>query len=552
MSFNDVIGCRITRTRVKTFKRRPSFNSVPDSRLVIPNKIASPGSRKLSGAKFRSSCMNPAIEQKSDSILEALSLISSMINTLQDLDVLLAKILAIAVETVGAERGFILLNDESGTPKIRIARNIAAEKIQDVTQISTSVVRKVLQTGETVLVYDTQTEGAFENMHSIVMYHIRSIACVPLKIKERPIGAIYLDSINHRSGFTQTSIPFLTTFANQAAIAIENSQLYYQLQEENRQLRKEVQRVSGFAGIIGESAKMNQVFDMINSVLDSEATVLIQGESGTGKELVARALHHHGLRREKAFVALFCGSLPETLLESELFGHKKGSFTGATSDKKGLFEAADSGTFFLDEIGDISLAIQTQLLRVLQEGEIKRVGENYVRKVDVRIIAATNKNLDEKIKDGSFREDLYYRLNVMNIFLPPLRERGEDIPLLAQNFLMSFAAKYKKTLHGFAGDAMDRLMRHYWPGNIRELKNTVERSVVLAKGAIIGKEDLRLPEANGAALVPANQTLEEVVRRLVEQTLRETSGNVTHAATRLGVSRRWIQYKQKQWQDGKY
>lgn len=497
--------------------------------------------------------MATTIVPKHDSILDALSLISSMINTLQELDVLLAKILAIAVETVGAERGFILLNDDTGTPRIRIARNIAEDRLQDVSQISNSVVRKVLQTGETVLVYDTQSEGEFENMHSIIMYHIRSIACVPLKIKERPIGAIYLDSINQRSGFTHTSIPFLTTFANQAAIAIENSQLYQQLQEENRQLRKEVQRASGFAGIIGESPKMRQVFDMINSVLDSEATVLIQGESGTGKELVARALHYHGLRRERPFVALFCGSLPETLLESELFGHKKGAFTGASNDKKGLFEAADSGTFFLDEIGDISLAIQTQLLRVLQEGEIKRVGENHVRKVEVRIIAATNKNLEEKIKDGSFREDLFYRLNVMNIYMPPLRERAEDIPVLAQSFLMLFAGKYKKTLHGFAGDAMDRLLRHHWPGNIRELKNTIERAVVLAKGALVAKEDLRLPEpSNGAAQALNHQSLEEVVRRLVEQTLRETSGNVTHAATRLGVSRRWIQYKQKQWQDGKY
>ena len=498
--------------------------------------------------------MNTALVQKEDSILEALSLISSMINTLQEPDVLLTKVLAIAVETVGAERGFILLNDDSGTPKIRIARNLGDEKLDDVTQISNSVVRKVLQTGETVIVYDAQSEGAFESMHSIILYHIRSIACVPLKIKERPIGAIYLDSISQRSGFTHTSVPFLTTFANQAAIAIENAQLYQQLQEENRQLRKEVQRASGFAGIIGESPKMRQVFDTINSVLDSEATVLVQGESGTGKELVARALHYHGLRRERPFVALFCGSLPETLLESELFGHKKGSFTGAASDKKGLFETADSGTFFLDEIGDISLAIQTQLLRVLQEGEIKRVGENHVRKVDVRIIAATNKNVEEKIKDGSFREDLFYRLNVMNIFLPPLRERTEDLPALAQNFLMMFANKYKKTLHGFAGEAMDRIMRHHWPGNIRELKNTIERAVVLAKGALIAKEDLRLPEPNAPSngVVPVNPTLEDVVRRLVEQTLRETSGNVTHAATRLGVSRRWIQYKQKQWQDGKY
>ncbi len=492
--------------------------------------------------------MNPPLDSNRDAILDALSRISSAINTLQEPNALLERIMEIAVETVGAERGYLLLTDEQGAPQVRIARNLSEENLQDVARISNSVVRQVLQTGETVLVYDTESDGGFESMHSIVMYKIRSVACVPLKIKERPIGAIYLDSINRRSGFTHTSIPFLTTFANQAAIAIENAQLYQDVREENRQLRKEAQRASGFAGIIGESAKMKQVFDMINSVLDSDATVLVQGESGTGKELVARALHYHGLRREQPFVALFCGSLPESLLESELFGHKKGAFTGAISDKKGLFETADSGTFFLDEIGDISPTLQTQLLRVLQEGEIKRVGENHVRKVDVRIVTATNKNLQEKIKDGSFREDLYYRLNVINIYLPPLRERAEDIAVLAQSFLMNFAAKYKKNLHGFAAEAMDRLARYGWPGNIRELKNTVERAVVLAKGALIGLPDLRLPETNGhATSAESSATLDHLIRRQVEHTLQETGGNVTHAAMRLGVSRRWIQYKQKQW-----
>jgi Nif-specific regulatory protein len=312
-------------------------------------------------------------------------------------------------------------------------------------------------------------------------------------------------------------------------------------------LRKEAQRSSGLADIIGQSPKMKQVFDIINSVLDSDATVLIQGESGTGKELVARAIHHHGLRRDKPFVALFCGSLPESLLESELFGHKKGAFTGASYDKKGLFETADSGTFFLDEIGDISPKLQTQLLRVLQEGEIKRVGENHVRKVDVRIIAATNKDLLEKIKDGTFREDLYYRLNVINIFLPPLRERAEDILMLGQHFLMKFAAKYKKNIHGFSSTAFDLLPRYPWPGNVRELENTIERAVVLAKGALIGPDDLRLTESNGHLHLPSGMTLEQLARHLVKQTLQETGGNVTHAAVRLGVSRRWIQYKQKKW-----
>ena len=491
--------------------------------------------------------MDQPLTQSSISILDALSRISTVINTLQELDVLLEKIMDIAVGTVGAERGFIFLIDDNGVPTVRTARNMSYENIQDLTSISNSVVRHVLQTGEPLLAYDTKSDDRFQEMQSIVMYQIKSVACVPLKRKERPVGAIYLDSINHRSGFTETVRPFLTTFANQAAIAIENTQLYNKVQEENRQLRKEAQRAGGFGDIIGESPKIKQVFDTIHSVLESDTTVLIQGESGSGKELVARAIHYHGARREEPFVALFCGSLPESLLESELFGHKKGAFTGAISDKKGLFEAADGGTFFLDEIGDITPKLQTQLLRVLQEREIKRVGENHVRKVDVRIIAATNRNLQERLKDGSFREDLYYRLNVINILLPPLRERPGDIPLLAQHFLMKFASKYKKEIHGFSDEAVDFLARHHWPGNVRELKNTIERAVVLAKGGLIGAADLRLVDSNGYVALPSGMTLEQLAKRLVEQTLLETGGNITHAAARLGVSRRWIQYKQKKW-----
>ncbi len=488
------------------------------------------------------------------SMLDALLRISHTINTLQEPGVLLERIMDIAVETVGAERGFLILsNDTAGALTVQTARNISEQNIEHLTNFSNSVVREVLQTGETLLSYDAQSDARFREMQSIVMHQIQAIVCAPLKIKERPIGAIYLDSINRRSGFTESSTQFLSTFANQAAIALENAQLYQQLREENQQLRKEAQKVHGFSDIVGQSWKMKQVFDIMSSVADSDATVLIQGESGTGKELVARAIHYHGARRDKSFVALFCGSLPESLLESELFGHKKGAFTGAISDKKGLFETADTGTFFLDEIGDISPRLQTQLLRVLQEGEIKRVGENHVRQVDVRIIAATNKNLQEKIKDGSFREDLFYRLNVINVHLPSLRERTEDVPLLIQHFLTRFSAKYKKNIHGFTADALNMLTRHGWPGNVRELENTIERAVVLAKGALIGPAELRLPETNGhlEASFPSGMTLEQMAKQLVEQTLRELQGNVTHAAERLGVSRRWIQYKQKQWAHAK-
>ena len=490
-------------------------------------------------------------ERNLGDVLSALSRISAIINTMRELDPLLEKIMDIAVETVGAERGFILLNNETGELAARTARNISAQNIQDITDISNSVVRDVLQRGDAVISYDAQADEQWRDSESIILNRIQSVACVPLAIKQKPIGVIYLDSIQQRSGFTETSVPFLNAFANQAAIAIENAQLYEALREENRHLRKQARESSAFEGIIGQSPKMKHVFDMMNSVLDSDATVLIQGESGTGKELVARALHYNGSRRDKPFIALFCGSLPETLLESELFGHKKGAFTGAIADKKGLFESAHGGTFFLDEIGDLSPNIQTQLLRVLQEGEIKRVGENQVRKVDVRIIAATNKNLAEAVKKSEFREDLYYRLNVINLFMPPLRQRAKDVPLLAHHFLRKYAVKNRKEIAGFTPEALDLLTGYSWPGNVRELENTVERAVVLAKGTYLSAEDLRLQEAARELFLPQGMTLEEMERRLVEKTLDEVDNNITHAADRLGVSRRWIHYKMKQWQNGR-
>ncbi|MEK7728858.1 MAG: sigma 54-interacting transcriptional regulator [candidate division KSB1 bacterium] len=484
------------------------------------------------------------------SALSALSRVSAMINTLQELDPLLEKIMDVAVETVGAERGFILLTDERGLLRPRTARNISAENIQDIADISNSVVQRVMLSGEAVISYDAQVDEALRESESIILNRIQSIACVPLAIKQRPIGALYLDSIAQRSGFTETSVPFLTAFAHQAAIAIENAQLYEALREENRQLRKQAREASGFSEIIGQSPKMKAVFDTMNSVLDTDATVLIQGESGTGKELVARAIHYNGQRRDKPFIALFCGSLPESLLESELFGHKKGSFTGAMADKKGLFEAAHGGTFFLDEIGDLSAHLQTQLLRVLQEGEIKRVGENLVRKVDVRMVAATHRNLRELIAQGKFREDLFYRLNVINIYMPPLRERTKDVPLLAQHFLQKYATKNKKDIRGFASETLDEIAGYSWPGNVRELENTIERAVVLAKEPYLTPADLRLHEAARELPLPSGLTLMQMERRLVEKTLDEVDNNITQAADRLGVSRRWIHYKLKQWENG--
>src|SRR5690606_22540807 len=272
---------------------------------------------------------------------------------------------------------------------VRAQRNFAEDELDGLTRGSASVVRTVLQTGEPVLLYEAAADERFGSSQSVVLQRIQSIACVPLRIKARQIGAIYLDSVTRRGRFTREALPFLRAFAHQAAVAIENAELYQSLRDENRQRREGVQRGHGFAGTIGQSGRTREVFETVTRVLDTDATILLGGESGTGKELIARAIHYHGHRAKQPFVAIFCGSLPDELLESELFGHKKGAFTGAVADKKGLFEVADGGTIFLDEVGDLSPKLQMSLLRVLQEGEIKRVGDTQTRRVDVRVISAT-------------------------------------------------------------------------------------------------------------------------------------------------------------------
>ena len=342
--------------------------------------------------------------------------------------------------------------------------------------------------------------------------------------------------------------PFLQAFAHQAAVAIENAQFYQALSEENRRLRQEIQRIHGFDEIVGQSTAMQEVFATISRVQESDVTVLIEGESGTGKELAARAIHYNGHRRDAPFIAIFCGALPDDLLESELFGHKKGAFTGATSDKKGLFEEADGGTVFLDEVADLSPHLQMTLLRVLQEGEIRRVGENRSRHVDVRVLSATNRSLQDLVKDGTFREDLYYRLNTISVTMPPLRRRRSDVPLLAHHLLEKHSAKLTTPIKGFEPEAMQALQTYSWPGNVRELENTIQRAVVLADGTYITTKDLRLPDQDELDPFEPGLTLKEAERRIVLRTLEDLDNNISETARTLDVSRRWLHYRLKEWE----
>ena len=325
---------------------------------------------------------------------------------------------------------------------------------------------------------------------------------------------------------------------------------------QNRELRQQLDDRYGFSGFIGNTPEMQLVFKTITEIAPTVASVLIYGETGTGKELVANAIHHNSDRQDKPFVALHCASLSEGVLESELFGHEKGAFTGAVSQRRGRFELADGGSLFLDEIGELNLHVQIKLLRVLETGCFERVGGEKTLESDVRIIAATNKNLEEEIKMGRFREDLYYRLNVINLELPPLRDRREDIGLLTDSFLVKYAAKNKKDIKGFSAQSARILNNYDWPGNVRELENAVERAVVMARNEFVEPDNL--PSNISQSLkkvrkdtfrIPSGTTMKEIEKKVILDALQTTHGSKSKAAKMLGISTRKIEYKIKEWSE---
>jgi two-component system response regulator HydG len=339
-------------------------------------------------------------------------------------------------------------------------------------------------------------------------------------------------------------------------LTMERAMDHIQLREENRQLKERLGDHFDRQDIIGRSPAMMHVLETVEQVAPTEATVLITGESGTGKELIASALHANSLRKEKPFIKINCAAITETLLESELFGHEKGAFTGAHRRKEGKFQQAHEGSLFLDEISEMSLAMQAKLLRVLQEREFSRVGGEETLHVDVRIMAATNRDLLVAIDEGRFREDLFYRLNVVTIPMPPLRERREDIPLLAQHFVQIFSKRNRKEIKGFTPQAMDRMIRHPWPGNVRELMNAVERGVVLSRSDLIDQDALPLlplqdqQEADSSAqtpLISEGRALEDIEKDAILETLEAAGGNKSEAARRLGITRKTLHKKLKKY-----
>ncbi len=490
------------------------------------------------------------------------------------------------IEFTGAERGFfILAGPNMDHRQVVAARNFDHEGVRDaLTKISRTVAAKTLETGDPVVVFDAGEDDQLKGTESVVGLRLRSILTVPVRGPQKPVGVLYLDNRFERGVFDESQLPLIRMFADQAAIALRNAELHEEnanrldeleqakteVEELNRILADRVAKTSAelqevkehvrreqdeapikysYSNIIGKSRRMRELFLLLDKVTDSDVPVLIQGESGTGKELVARAIHHNGPRKNGPFVSENCAAIPETLLESELFGYKKGAFTGAHADKKGLFEVANGGTLFLDEIGDMAMSMQKKLLRVLQNGEIRPVGGERVITVTVRILAASNQDLRRLCKEGKFREDLLYRLNVITVELPPLRERREDIPLLVEKFMGEFVSSNKTQPRTISEDAIEALQAHDWPGNVRELRNEVHRAAALSDKVVVPlvlssavRRRIEEPEAiEGLGEKSLKEMVREVTvdleRRVIQQALRQSEGRKAAAARLLGVSR---------------
>ncbi|ANM32416.1 hypothetical protein ABI59_21510 [Acidobacteria bacterium Mor1] len=469
------------------------------------------------------------------------------LNSETDPQQLLESILEMALRTVGAERSMILLREpESGELRISAATHLEPETERDALEYSRGIVDQAAG-GKSLLAVDAQEDGRFRDLRSVSLFGIRSMMCVPLRAHGTLIGTVYLDSRQGRTPFTQQDLQFLEAFADHAAVALQNANRLDALTRENRQLAHQAEERTHFAGMVGKSAEIQRVFDLMDTLAPSSLPVLIEGESGTGKELVARALHGLGPRRRRVFLSENCAALPDSLLERELFGHEKGAFSGAERSMPGLFENAHEGTLFLDEIGETSLAMQAKLLRVLNENEVRRLGGTGTLKVNVRVLAATNRNLEQEVRAGRFRQDLLFRLKVLVVKLPPLRERHGDVALLVQHFVRRVAEEAGRSIPEIDPELLQAMEQYGWPGNIRQLHNVIQRLFVLGDGLSLSldtvKADPELRTMLGGERTNAPVSLLNSEREQIQRALIASGGNRLRAAEMLGISKATIYRK---------
>ncbi|MGD8975185.1 MAG: sigma 54-interacting transcriptional regulator [Desulfobacterales bacterium] len=487
--------------------------------------------------------------------------ITSALNEHLDLKKSLYKVLDILSNSMNMVRGTItILNPMRNEINIEVAHGLSRTAMERVKyKLGEGITGRVIETGKAVAIPKISEEPLFLDRTGSRKKRKdldHSFICVPVQKGKQVIGALSVDRPYDQSYSLKSGEKLLSVIATMIAshvIKLETIRMDKErLREENRRLQSVLKDKYSISNIIGNSNKMREVFQMVSQVSKSNATVLIRGESGTGKELVANSIHYNSLRAKSPFVKVNCAALPATLIESELFGHEKGAFTGAIKQKIGKFELANKGTIFLDEIGSIGLDAQANLLRILQEKEFERVGGQRTLKTDVRIIAATNKNLEEAVEDETFRGDLYYRLNVFPIYMPPLRERKTDILLLADYFLEKYAQENHKDIKRFSTPAIDMLMEYHWPGNVRELENCIERSVLLCEEGVIHSYHLppTLQTGKESDTVPT-LSLEDAVanleREMIIDALKNTRGNVTTAAEILQTTVRKFAYKAKRY-----
>jgi transcriptional regulator with GAF, ATPase, and Fis domain len=452
---------------------------------------------------------------------------------------LLETLLDAVIEITQADKGFLVLL-ESGEPQVKVARNLLRENIADaVEQLSDSILAKVIRERRPVMVSDAQSDAEFQAAASVVSLKLSSAMCVPLLDRDEVLGALYLGSNRVAHLFEETSLEVLVVFAAQASLLLRNALFMNELIADKSQLSERLEKLQ-FGEILGACPAMQEIFRKVEKVATTEISVLLTGETGTGKELVAREIHGRSPRAAGPFVGINCGAIPESLLESELFGHVRGAFTGAVATRPGKFHAAAKGTLFLDEIGEMPLPLQVKILRALQDKAVVRVGDTRPEEVDIRVVAATNKALEQEIALGRFREDLYYRLNVINLHLPPLRERGEDVVMLARYLFSRYAQEYQSKARGFSAGALAAIRRYSWPGNIREMENRIKKAVVFCEGGLLAAEDLGLGEAELPPILPLAQAKEEFQRRYINEVLLRNGGNRTKAARDLGVDPRTI------------
>jgi len=469
--------------------------------------------------------------------LNALLKISRIIHAIRDLDDLQGQLLDLIFEVVPAGRGAILLAErESHEFNSTFARMRHAGQAQLV-KVSRTVARQVLEQGIAMLGSDVRGSSELREVESLAASQVRSLLCVPLTVFQRVIGCIYLDSDSANNRMNEEHLQLVTAIAGISAVALENARRLHWLEVENERLTVEV---SQERSLVGEGARMKEVYQFLKRVAPTDSTVLIEGESGTGKELAARALHRNSPRAGKPFVAINCSAIPETLLESDLFGHERGAFTGAASLKRGRLEVADGGVVFLDEIGELALSLQVKLLRVLQEREFERVGGTHPIKVDIRLIAATNSNLEQAMREGRFRQDLYYRLAVLTITMPTLCERKDDIPMLVRHFVQKHAKRCKVKARPVSREALACLVNYDWPGNVRELENAIERALVMGTSDMILPEDLPetlLERTPPPEIIEAKYhvKLKEWKKQLILDAVEQTQGSYAEAARILGV-----------------